>query len=123
MGEMALLTGEARSATVKAETAALVYEITKDDMESLLRQRPEIAERLSEVMAQRLLEREEFMQNLPTEQQEEEVKNFASQLLDRMRNFFGAFRQARHQDAENVDPARDTQDGETLVEQDGSGHN
>ncbi|PON13107.1 hypothetical protein C2W62_36105 [Candidatus Entotheonella serta] len=36
MGEMALLTGEARSATVKAETSALVYEITKEDMESLL---------------------------------------------------------------------------------------
>ncbi|PON14879.1 hypothetical protein C2W62_26725 [Candidatus Entotheonella serta] len=73
-------------------------------------------------MAQRLLEREEFMQNLPTEQQEE-VKNFASQLLDRMRSFFGAFRQTRGHDPENVEPAQETQDSEALVEQDGSGHN
>ncbi|WP_089935551.1 hypothetical protein [Candidatus Entotheonella palauensis] len=71
-------------------------------------------------MAQRLLEREEFMQNLPTEQQEEEVKNFASQLLDKMRSFFGAFRHARVQDQEGVDPLREQQDEEMLVEQDDS---
>ncbi len=122
MGEMALLTGEARSATVKAETVSLVYEIIKEDMEILLHKRPEIAERLSEVMAQRLLEREEFMQNLPTEQQEEEVKNFASQLLDRMRNFFGAFRQHRGHDPENVDPVSPAQDAEALIPQDDGTH-
>lgn len=119
MGEMALLTGEARSATVKAETDSLVYEIVKEDMDALLKKRPEIVESLSQIMAQRLLEREEFMQNLPTEQQEEEVKNFASQLLTRMRNFFGGFRQARVQDQEGVDPHRE-QDEEVLVEQDDS---
>ncbi len=121
MGEMALLTGEARSATVKAETDALVYEITKEDMESLLKRRPEIAEGLSEVMAQRLLEREEFIQNLPTEQQEAEVKNFASQLLAKMRGFFGVFRQARGRDPENVDPEQDEQAEETVLDQDHSG--
>ncbi|MDH3603398.1 MAG: cyclic nucleotide-binding domain-containing protein, partial [Candidatus Tectomicrobia bacterium] len=92
MGEMALLTGEPRSATVKAETDTLVYEVTKEDMEMLLDKRPEIAESLSQIMAQRLLEREDFMKNLPAEQQVAEVENFASQLLNKMRDFFNVFR-------------------------------
>ncbi len=120
MGEMALLTGEARSATVKAETDSLVYEIVKEDMEDLLKKRPEIAESLSQIMAERLLEREAFMQNLPTEQQEAEVKNFASQLLGKMRSFFSAFRHTRGGDQENVDPVQAQEDGEAITEQDGS---
>ena len=121
MGEMALLTGEARSATVKAETSALLYEITKEDMEVLIQQRPEIAVSMSQIMAQRLLEREAFMQALPSEQQETEVTNFASQLLDRMRSFFGLFRQPRGRDAESVDPEREDQTEEVAFDQDGSG--
>ena len=110
MGEMALLTGELRSATVKAETDALVYEVTKDDMELLLEKRPEIAESLSQIMAQRLLEREAFMQNLPAEQQAVEVENFASQLLDKMRGFFNAFRRPTIPVAEFNEPDEKDQD-------------
>jgi small-conductance mechanosensitive channel/CRP-like cAMP-binding protein len=91
-GEMPLLTGEPRSATVKAETDALVYEITREDMELLLDKRPEIAERLTEIIAKRRLHDAEFMQHLPAEQQAVEVKNFAAQLMDKMRRFFNVFR-------------------------------
>jgi len=91
-GEIPLLTGEPRSATVKAETDALVYEITREDMELLLDKRPEIAERLTEIIAKRRLHDTEFMQHLPAEQQAVEVKNFAAQLLDKMRRFFKVFR-------------------------------
>ena len=91
-GEISLLTGEPRSATVKAETDALVYEITKEDMELLLDKRPEIAERLTEIIAKRRLQNAEFMQHLPAEQQAVEVKNFAAQLMDKMRRFFNVFR-------------------------------
>jgi CRP-like cAMP-binding protein len=94
LGEMALLTGEPRSATVKAETDALVYEITKEDIELLLDKRPEIADALSRAMAQRLLEREALMQNLPAARQAVEVQHFASQLLHKMRSFFNVFRQS-----------------------------
>ncbi|MCZ6871934.1 MAG: Crp/Fnr family transcriptional regulator [bacterium] len=118
MGEMALLTGEARSATVKAETDALVYEITKEDMEAFLKKRPEMAEGLSAVMAQRLLEREEFMQNLTAGQQEEEVKNFASQLLTKIRGFFSVFRQARGRDQEEPEASAEGQDEGVPLEQD-----
>src|SRR5919108_4171292 len=91
-GEIPLLTGEPRSATVKAETDALVYEITREDMELLLDKRPEIAERLTEIIAQRRLHDAEFMQHLPAEQRAVEVKHFAAQLMDKMRRFFNVFR-------------------------------
>ena len=91
-GEIALLTGEPRSATVKAETDALVYEITKENMELLLDKRPEIAERLTETIARHRLQDAEFMQHLPAEQQAVEVKNFAAQLMDKVRRFFNVFR-------------------------------
>jgi CRP-like cAMP-binding protein len=77
---------------VKAETEALVYEITKEDMELLLDKRPEIAERLTEIIAQRRLHGAEFMRHLPAEKQAIEVKNFATQLMDKMRHFFNVFR-------------------------------
>jgi len=91
-GEMALLTGEARSATVTAETDALVYEITKEDMELLLEKRPEIAEQLARLVAQYRLHDAEVMRNLPTAQQEVEVQNFTAQLMEKMRRFFRVFR-------------------------------
>jgi CRP-like cAMP-binding protein len=61
-------------------------------MELLLDKRPEIAERLTEIIAKRRLHDTEFMQHLPAEQQAVEVKNFAAQLLDKMRRFFKVFR-------------------------------
>lgn len=52
-GEMALLTGQPRSATVRAATDAVVYEVAKDHLDPLLRRRPELAEGLAEAVASR----------------------------------------------------------------------
>src|SRR6185437_271205 len=41
-GEISLLTGEARHATIVALTAALLYEVRKEDLAPLLRRRPEL---------------------------------------------------------------------------------
>ena len=46
-GEISLLTGDPRTATVKAAVDSYVYEITRDDMQVLLDKRPEIAEGLT----------------------------------------------------------------------------
>jgi small-conductance mechanosensitive channel len=54
-GELSLLTGAPRSASVRASTAALVHEITKADLEPLLHRNPDLAERLAEVVADRRL--------------------------------------------------------------------
>ena len=52
-GEMSLLTGEPRSATIKAVTPVTTLEITQDILEKLLQKRPALGERLSEMMATR----------------------------------------------------------------------
>jgi CRP-like cAMP-binding protein len=57
VGEMSLLTGEPRSATVRAADAALVYEIGWRQYEPLLRAHPDWIDELAEIMEQRLRER------------------------------------------------------------------
>lgn len=53
VGEMSLLTGAPRSATVKAIAESLTYEVKADALAALLAERPEIAEALSEVATHR----------------------------------------------------------------------
>jgi small-conductance mechanosensitive channel/CRP-like cAMP-binding protein len=52
-GEMSLLTGQPRSATVAAATGALVLELGKAELDPLLQARPELAESLTAIMAER----------------------------------------------------------------------
>jgi CRP-like cAMP-binding protein len=57
VGEMSLLTGAPRSATVRAADAALVYEIGWRQYAPLLRAHPEWIDQLAAIMEQRLRER------------------------------------------------------------------
>ncbi len=59
VGEMALLTGERRTATVRAVDAALVLVIGPSRYEPLLRAHPECLDDLAEMMADRLRARQE----------------------------------------------------------------
>jgi small-conductance mechanosensitive channel/CRP-like cAMP-binding protein len=52
-GEMALLTGEPRSATVVALCEAVVFELSDEHLRPMLHERAELAERLSDLMAHR----------------------------------------------------------------------
>jgi small-conductance mechanosensitive channel/CRP-like cAMP-binding protein len=52
-GEMALLTGEPRSATVVALCEAIVFELSDEHLRPMLHDRAELAERLSDLMASR----------------------------------------------------------------------
>lgn len=52
-GEMSLFTGEARSATVKADTEALIIEITKEAVKNVLKRKPELINEFSEIIAER----------------------------------------------------------------------
>jgi small-conductance mechanosensitive channel/CRP-like cAMP-binding protein len=52
-GEMSLLTGQPRSATIVAATDAVVYEIRKEILDPILRQRPEVADGLATIMSRR----------------------------------------------------------------------
>src|SRR5437773_10421027 len=57
-GEMSLLTGEPRSATVRADGDCYVMEIGKPAMAELLRDAPSYLEKVSELLAQRKMETE-----------------------------------------------------------------
>lgn len=51
-GEISLLTSQPRTATVTAAFDSLVYEIPREDLDPILRRRPEIADGLAAVMAE-----------------------------------------------------------------------
>ncbi len=55
-GEMALLTGEPRGATVTTITPSQVLEITKEDFATIIHEFPEIADDLSKILTRRTLE-------------------------------------------------------------------
>ena len=52
-GEMSLLTGQPRSASVVACTDAVVFELDKGHLDPILRRRPELARQLADLMAHR----------------------------------------------------------------------
>jgi CRP-like cAMP-binding protein len=88
VGEMSLLTGEPRSATVVALTEALVYEITQEHLAELLARRPAISEALSELVALRRLRTTKTLSEVATPQEVAEVQGTARQILAKMRNLF-----------------------------------
>lgn len=88
-GEMSLLTGKERSATVQATTDVVVFQISKDDLRPLLDRRPEIAVQLAEVVTQRRQEQE--MQQHAEHDLVPDTS--AEQLLDKMKEFFWGLRE------------------------------
>jgi len=61
-GETGLLTGQARTANVVAETEVLCYRLDKAGFDAILRARPELAEGLSVVVAKRQAENDATLQ-------------------------------------------------------------
>jgi small-conductance mechanosensitive channel/CRP-like cAMP-binding protein len=88
-GEMGLMTGEARSATVVAETDVLCYRLDKQAFRQILSRRPEIAEDISQVLARRRVELEAVREELSEEALRRRVDHTQNALLDRIREFFG----------------------------------
>ena len=61
LGEMSLLTGDARAATARALDGALVYEVGRQHFDVLLRENPAWVDQLAEIMSERLRERAAFL--------------------------------------------------------------
>lgn len=88
-GEMSLLTGAARSATVRARLDSLLYEITRDDLLPLLRRRPALAQQISDVLAARQLGNAPKLQDGRRETAETvESRSLSQQFLKRISAFF-----------------------------------
>ncbi|HET7365065.1 MAG TPA: mechanosensitive ion channel family protein [Burkholderiales bacterium] len=86
-GEMALLTGDARSATVVAKSDVECYRLDGKSFQGLLLGRPEIAEGIARVIASRRPELEKIREVWTT--QPMQVPTEQADLLSRIRRFFG----------------------------------
>ncbi|MGH2518420.1 MAG: cyclic nucleotide-binding domain-containing protein [Chloroflexota bacterium] len=88
LGEMSLLTGEARTATVTAAVETVAYEITKEQIGELIAQRPELVEVLSRGIARRKLANSEAYQRATDAEQREQHDTLARQIMNRIQSFF-----------------------------------
>jgi CRP-like cAMP-binding protein len=69
VGEMSLLTGARRSATVRALDGAVVYEVSREQYAPILSEHPELVDVLTTLMVKRLAERQERLDALGTERE------------------------------------------------------
>ena len=90
-GEMSLVTGEPRSATVRAIGDVMVLEITKDHLSPLMAERPELAENIGTVLEHRRKDWEESLHRAEPEPERgnSSRKPDSSSLVHRIRHFFG----------------------------------
>ncbi|MEI9981878.1 MAG: mechanosensitive ion channel family protein [Aliidongia sp.] len=87
-GEMSLLTGAPRSATVRAMTDAVVLEIAKDTLDPVLALQPEAVEEMSRLQAERGANNLNALVFTPSEREEIERVGIAHFLRDKIVRFF-----------------------------------
>lgn len=85
-GEMSLLSGAKRNATVTANTECLLVEIDKNSFEEILKRHQELIEKLSTILAEREMKNVEFFKNKSKDVIIAEKKK---DFLERLKNFFG----------------------------------
>jgi CRP-like cAMP-binding protein len=88
-GEMGMMTGQPRRATVLAATDIVCYRLDKNAFKDVISRRPEIAEDISHILARRLVELDAIREELSEEAKRARMNNAQSDLLDRIRDFFG----------------------------------
>ena len=80
-GEMALLTGEVRSADVVAATDVVALEISKESLQPILQDHPDLAQAIS----RKMMERREHLESVRAEDVEDEELT----LISRIKSYFG----------------------------------
>jgi small-conductance mechanosensitive channel/CRP-like cAMP-binding protein len=88
-GEMALMTGQPREATVVALTEVECLRIDKADFQGILQRRPAIAERISEILAARRVELDAARGGLDAEGRSQRLSHENLRILTGIRQFFG----------------------------------
>jgi small-conductance mechanosensitive channel/CRP-like cAMP-binding protein len=88
-GEMSLLTGEPRSATIRADGDCEVLEISKEGMAEVLRDSPQYLTQLSELLAKRKLEAEGIVKDVAQPQdQVNKEREYRASFLQRLQAVF-----------------------------------
>jgi small-conductance mechanosensitive channel/CRP-like cAMP-binding protein len=88
-GEMGVMTGERRTASVVAASEVECYRIDKDVFKSVLRNRPDMVDHISQVMARRRVELAAVREGLDAEARTRRVKEERSEILSSIQTFFG----------------------------------
>lgn len=88
-GEMGLMTGEPRSATVVAVSDVDCYRLDKEVFRKILSERPQIASDISALLAERRLEIEEAIDDADVESRKTRMDLEQNRILGTIRDFFG----------------------------------
>ena len=88
-GEMALLTGEPRTASAQAETEVICYEISKEILSPIFQESPELLEKISALMAARKIRLQKIETDASAQFDSAAETTTCNWLLQNMRNFFG----------------------------------
>lgn len=87
-GEMSLLTGETRSATVIASSEVECFRLDKLAVQSVITRRPELADSLAKVLADRKVALQMAREGLSADAAKERAAREANALLSRIKSFF-----------------------------------
>ncbi len=88
-GEMGLMTGAPRTATVVAATDAECYQLEKAAFEDILKNRPELAEEISRTLVSRRFGLDSMQQDVDADTRAQQMSLQHQDMLSRIRNFFG----------------------------------
>lgn len=87
-GEMGMMTGAKRTATVIAATDTECFRIDRESFQNIIRSRPEIAEDISHILANRLVLLDTVREGLNEEAAKKRIQSTQSDFLKRIRDFF-----------------------------------
>ena len=87
-GEMGMMTGARRTATVIAQTDVKCYRLDKEAFRDILHDRPEVAEEISHTLAKRRVELEAIREALTEDIIHQRMQHTENALLQRIRDFF-----------------------------------
>jgi small-conductance mechanosensitive channel/CRP-like cAMP-binding protein len=87
-GEMGMMTGEPRAATVMALSNVECYRLDKEAFNDIMHRRPEIAEDISQVLARRRVELDARREDLTEEAKRARMKHHQVDVLARIKQFF-----------------------------------
>lgn len=88
-GEMGLMTGEPRAASVIAGTDVICYRLDKQSFKKVIRARPSIAEELSQILAKRRADLDAAVENLNAEMKASRVSIAQEDILKKIISLFG----------------------------------
>ncbi len=88
-GEMGLMTGAPRAATVVATRDTQCYRLDKASFEDILKNRPELAEEISHMLVSRRFGLDSLQQDLDDDTRAQQMSQQHLDTLSKIRNFFG----------------------------------